>query len=193
MLLRATKFGRTQQGNNNAYCQDNEISWVDWDLTEKNQALTRFVQKLTALRHKYPILRRNLFLSGQYSKKLRVKDVTWINANGEEMQASNWVDTNMSCFGMLLDGRAQTTGIRQRGHEATLLIVVNGYHDLVTFTLPECPGGNAWLRLIDTNLDGGQEESDGNKMFQTGDYYDVTARSLLLFVLEGNTAKVSQT
>ena len=193
MMLAGDEFARTQQGNNNAYCQDNDISWVDWDLIEKNKPLTRFVQKLTALRHKYPILHRNLFLTGQYSKKLRVKDVTWINANGKEMQAGSLGDNNMRCFGMLLDGRAQTTGIRQRGHEATLLMVVNGYFDLVTFTLPECPGGSAWLRLMDTNIDGTVEESDGNKMFQTGDTYDVTARSLLLFVLEENTAKVSQT
>ena len=97
-----------------------------------------------SMRHKYPILRRNLFLTGQYDEELGVKDLTWINANGSEMEQGHWGDTNMRCFGMLLDGRAQVTGIRQRGKQATLLIVINDYHDLVEFTLPECPGGDTW-------------------------------------------------
>jgi isoamylase len=67
---------RTQQGNNNAYCQDNEISWVDWEIGEEGEALIRFVQQLTALRHKYPILRRSRFLTGVYNEELSVKDVT---------------------------------------------------------------------------------------------------------------------
>ena len=76
----ATSSARTQNGNNNAYCQDNEISWVNWDIEEKGQSLIGFVQKLTALRHKYPILRRSRFLTGDYNEELGVKDVTWINA-----------------------------------------------------------------------------------------------------------------
>ena len=81
----ATSSRRTQNGNNNAYCQDNEISWVNWDIDEKGQSLIGFVQKLTALRHKYPILRRGRFLTGNYNEELGVKDVTWINASGTEM------------------------------------------------------------------------------------------------------------
>src|SRR6201999_3099067 len=69
MLCGGDEIGRTQKGNNNAYCQDNEISWFNWDIEEKGQALTRFVQKLTWLRHKYPILRRSRFLTGEYSKE----------------------------------------------------------------------------------------------------------------------------
>ena len=125
MLLAGDEFARTQNGNNNAYCQDNEISWVDWDITEKGQSLIRFVQRLTALRHKYPILRRSRFLTGDYNEELGVKDVTWINASGTEMKPEEWGDTNMRCFGMLMDGRAQPTGIRQRGEDATLLMVLN--------------------------------------------------------------------
>ena len=183
MVLAGDEFARTQGGNNNAYCQDNEISWLNWDIAEKGKALTRFVQKLTGLRHRYPILRRNLFLNGIYIEELGVKDVTWINANGSEMEQSNWGDTGMRCFGMLMDGRAQTTGVRQRGHEATLLMVINDHHDMVKFTLPECAGGNRWSLLIDTNLDEGGKFS-GTEMFHTGEFYAVTARSLLLFELE---------
>src|ERR1700739_4177293 len=117
MVLAGDEFARTQNGNNNAYCQDNEISWVNWELLEKNQHLAIFAQRLMKMRHRYPILRRNLFLTGQHNEELGVKDLTWINANGSEMEQRNWGDTNMRCFGMLLDGRAQVTGIRQRGKQ----------------------------------------------------------------------------
>ncbi|MGB8480280.1 MAG: glycogen debranching protein GlgX [Acidobacteriaceae bacterium] len=184
MMVAGDEFARTQQGNNNAYCQDNDISWVDWTLEEKNNEQVEFVRKLTSLRHRYPILRRNLFLTGKYNEELGVKDVTWINANGHEMEDANWGDTGMRCFGMLMDGRAQTTGIHQRGHEATLLMVINGHFDLVKFALPECPGGDRWKLLIDTNLEGAATESIEKEMFKSGDSYDVTGRSLLLFELQ---------
>ena len=180
MPLAGDEFGRTQQGNNNAYCQDNVISWVDWNIDEEGQALICFAQKLTALRHKYPILRRNRFLTGIYNEELDVKDVTWINASGAEMKPEQWGDMNMECFGMLMDGRAQPTGIRKRGGDATLLMVLNGYHDLVDFALPETAGGSHWQLLIDTNL----PEDGGVGTFTTGEVYGVTGRSLLLFVLQ---------
>ncbi len=180
MLLAGDEFGRTQKGNNNAYCQDTEISWFDWNIGEKGKSLLEFVQKLTSLRHKYPILRRNRFLTGQYVEEVGVKDVTWINANGGEMTAEQWQDNNMACFGMLLDGRAQATGIRKSSNDATLLLVINGHGDLVEFTLPECYGGMQWSILIDTNV----ADSSVKGMFEPGDKYDVTARSLLLFVLQ---------
>jgi isoamylase len=175
MLLAGDEFARTQQGNNNAYCQDNQISWVDWELKEKNSSLIRFVQKLTWMRHKFPILRRNRFLTGEYSKELDVKDLTWINASGSQMRDEDWGDEGMRCFGMLIDGRAQPTGVRQRGTEATMLLVLN----LVEFTLPSPPGGTTWTRLIDTNV----PDDEDTPSFKTGESYAVTARSLLLFVL----------
>ena len=152
---------------------------MSWAIDPAGQALTRFVRRLTELRSKYPILHRSRFLTGEYNPELDVKDVTWINANGNEMQSEDWADTNTRCFGMLMDGRAQVTGIRQRGHDATLLMVLNAYHDLVRFTIPVSPGGDRWTRLIDTNFDDGAAED----VFKTGEQYDVTARSLLLFVL----------
>jgi isoamylase len=179
MLLAGDEFARTQKGNNNAYCQDNDISWVDWKLKDQNESLVRFVQKLTWMRHKYPILRRSRFLTGEHNKELDVKDVTWINASGAEMQDENWSDEGMRCFGMIMDGRAQPTGVRQRGTEATMLLVLNGHFDLVEFTLPTVSGGNTWTRLIDTNL----PDDKGTPGFKSGDSYGVTARSLLLFSL----------
>src|SRR6202522_1247806 len=180
MMLAGDEFARTQKGNNNAYCQDNEISWVDWSLAKRNRAQVNFVQKVTALRHKYPVLRKNRFLTGEYNEELGVKDVTWINANGTEMQGSQWADANMRCFGMLMDGRAQTSGVKQLGHDATLLLVLNVHQDLVQFTLPKCVGGDRWSLLVDTNAPDAPEGS----MFKMEAAYGVTAHSLLLFELQ---------
>ena len=179
MLLAGDEFRRTQQGNNNAYCQDNEISWVNWDLLEKHEGLVRFVQQLTALRHKYPILRRNRFLTGAYDEELDVKDLTWINASSAEMRTEDWADTNMRCFGMLMDGRARPTGLRQRGTEATMLLVLNAHYDLVEFTLPSNPGGDTWTLVLDTNIPEGDVAYQG----RADDSYGVTARSLILLSL----------
>ena len=119
MMLAGDEFGRTQQGNNNAYCQDSPISWLNWEIEEKGKHLIEFVKQLTTLRHKFPILRRNRWLTGWYDEELGVKDLTWINANGHEMEDQHWGDGNMKCFGMLIDGRAQPTGIHKRGEDAT--------------------------------------------------------------------------
>jgi isoamylase len=180
MLLAGDEFGRTQKGNNNAYCQDTQISWVDWNIGDKGKSLIQFVKKLTNLRHTYPILRRNRFLTGAYVEEVGVKDVTWINANGSEMTEEQWQDSRMACFGMLLDGRAQATGIRKSSKDATLLLVVNGHSDLVEFILPECYGGMLWSLLVDTNI----ADSSAKGTFEPGEKYGATARSLLLFALQ---------
>jgi glycogen operon protein len=108
--------------------------------------------------------------------------VTWINANGEEMQAQDWDDAGMKCFGMLMDGRAQVTGIRKRGQDATLLLVINGYHDTVDFALPGAPGGKGWELLADTNAPDQQTTPE----FAFGESYQVTARSVLLLLLQSD-------
>ena len=185
MLLAGDEFARTQSGNNNAYCQDNEVSWLDWTLVEKNQTLVRFVQQMTALRTKFPILRRNRFLSAEENARIGLKEITWVNASGKEMEPEQWSDDGMLCFGMLLDGRAQATGLRQRGHDATLLIVLNAFHDLVEFTLPGDSPDARWFLLIDTNL---PDLPTGRKAsFTTGEPYGVTGRSLLVFSLEATS------
>ena len=185
MMLAGDEFGRTQEGNNNAYCQDDEISWLNWELKDKGEHLIEFVRQLTRLRHKFPMLRRNRYCTGAYNEELGVKDLTWINANGKEMQDKNWGDSNMKCFGMLLDGRAQPTGIIKRGGDATLLLVINGHDDLVGFTLPESYGSEDWALLIDTN----RELNDAKGVFRTGESYGVTGRSVLLFALKGENAQ----
>jgi glycogen operon protein len=181
MILAGDEMGRTQLGNNNAYCQDNEISWLDWSVSESVTSLRAFVQRLTWLRHQYPILRRVRFFSGEVIDAVGSRDVTWINASGAEMRAEDWSDGNMRCFGMIMDGRAQPTGVGRRGEDATMIMVMNGFHDLVTFTLPAHAGGKQWSLLIDTNIPEHQPES---AQFAFGSVYDVTARSLLLFTLD---------
>ena len=179
MLLAGDELGRTQRGNNNAYCLDSEISWLDWNIEKRGRSLIQFVQQLIRLRHNYPILRRSRFLTGDYNEELGVKDLTWINASGAEMRVEEWNDSNMHCFSMLMDGRAQPTGISRRGEDATLLMVLNAHNDLVKFTLPETVGGREWSLLVDTNLAEISETSN----FVSGDSYSATGRSVLLFAL----------
>ena len=177
MMLAGDEFGHTQRGNNNAYCQDNEISWLEWpDIGDEGHALTTFVRRLTFLRHAFPILRRGRFLSAQWNEETQVKDVTWINADGSEMSQEQWRDPRMHCFGMLLDGRGQETGIRRQAGDASLLLVMNSYHDVVKFTLPQLVGGSRWLCMLDTN----QPERSDTPAFDVGQVYDVTGRSFLL-------------
>ena len=189
MILAGDEFGRTQGGNNNAYCQDNETSWLNWEgVSEEGRALMIFARKLIVLRDTLPMLRRGRFLTGQWNQTLGVKDVTWVNAAGREMKPEEWHDGNMRCFGMLMDGRAQATGIIRPASDATLLLVVNAHHEVVVFTLPELAGANRWYCLLDTNDPHSGELPD----FTSHDRYEVTGRSLLLFALEahGETGRV---
>ena len=183
MLLAGDEFARTQGGNNNAYCQDNEIGWTDWNIGATGQALITFVQKLTAMRKRYPILRRNRFLSGgAVNERIGIKEITWIHTSGSEMSAEQWNDGVVLCFGMLLDGRAQPTGLKQRGQDATMLIIFNAYHDVVEFTLPDYEDATQWGRVLDTNI----LDVDGQDapQFAPGHKYAVTGRSLLVFSLQ---------
>ena len=184
MVLAGDEFARTQGGNNNAYCQDNETSWVDWTLAETNVAQVRFVRSLTALRRRYPILRRNRFLSTEVNEAIGVKEVTWINASGAEMRDEDWAGDSLRCFGMLLDGRAQATGIKQRGQDATLLLIANSHHDVVPFVLPaagEDLGQARWTLLLDTQYSEPAHLAENE--YAAGDVYSVASRSLLLLKL----------
>ncbi|WGF86512.1 glycogen debranching protein GlgX [Marinivivus vitaminiproducens] len=186
MLLAGDEFGRTQDGNNNTYCQDNELNWFDWEgIDDHGRDLIEFTRRVIALRRTYPILRRGRFLDGSYNEELGVKDVTWLTPAATEMSDDQWGDGNAKALGMLLDGRARESGIRRPGHDATLYLLVNSYHDVVRFTLPEVVGGSKWRCLIDTNQPG----KPADEKFPFGGEYEVTGRSLLLFVLENGDAK----
>ena len=182
MLVAGDEMGRSQGGNNNAYCQDNEISWVNWDLDDAGQSLKRFVGKLAAIRRTFPILRRERFLTGAYNEELQIKELTWLTPAGVEMTAENWGEADAKCLGVVMDGRAQPTGIRKRGIDRTLLLIVNSYHDVLGFKLPEVSGGAGWELLIDTN----QPDLEEEPSFDIGAEYGVTGRSLLLFELKAD-------
>ena len=178
MLLAGDEFARTQHGNNNAYCQDSEISWINWDFDQDAATLLAFTKEIIRLRKAYPALRRSRFLTGQRDEDLDVRDLTWINANGGEMQHQHWEDANTKCLGMLIDGRTQKTGIKRRGEDASVLLIMNSYEAAVDFKLPESGDSKQWTLLIDTNL----AAVDRETKFFASDIYLVTGRSLLLFI-----------
>jgi isoamylase len=180
MMVAGDEFARTQKGNNNAYCQDNEISWVDWSLAEKNVGLAKFVQQVIATRNRYPVLRRNRFLTGVYNEELGVKDVTWLQSSGAEMTDEQWKDSNLHSIGMLIDGRAQPTGVRERGSDATVLLLFNGHHEAVGFTLPPTIDGDEWHLLLNTS--NGPKKI--GKVLLPGANVEMEDRSLAAFVME---------
>jgi glycogen operon protein len=187
MILAGDEFARTQQGNNNAYAQDNEISWLDWDaIDDEARALTGFTRQLIKLRQDLPVFRRNRFLTGTFDVELQVKDVTWISPTGAELTPEQWSDSKARSLGVLLDGRAQATGIRKRGHDVTVLLLLNAYHEPVEFTLPAGQGGSAWDCLVDTN----EPEAEKTR-FAFRKKYLVTGRSLVLFQLRPDKGKKS--
>ena len=177
MLLAGDEFGRTQQGNNNAYCQDSEISWVDWEHANapENQDLRAFAARLLALRKAQPVLRRNRFLTGTHQGDAPGKDAAWFSPAGDEMNAAHWEDTQTRSFALLLNGQAPASAIPVPAHDPSLLIVINGWHEAVPFTLPEPDAGNAWRLLLDTT---DPKLGDG----ETGHTeYVATGRSVVVF------------
>ena len=175
MLLAGDEFGHSQRGSNNAYAQDNEITWLDWlDSGAHGQSLREFTKKLIGVRRSHPVLSRGRFVTGTYNDRLEVKDVAWISPSGEEMTQGQWDDANAKCFAMLLDGRAQETGIIRRGEDSTVLLIYNSHHDVVNFELPSVPEGQCWELLIDTNAPDARAARH-----EFGVVYAMTARSLV--------------
>lgn len=179
MLLAGDEFGRTQNGNNNAYCQDNEISWINWQLTDEGAELLAFTRRLINLRRAYPILRRGRFLVGECNEELDVRDVAWLRPDGADMQPDNWEDPNARTLGVLFDGRAQPTGVPRSGEDATVLLLLNAHHDTVDFHLPDVAGGKQWNCLLDTS----RPELGHGESHPLEDSYPLPGRSLMLFEL----------
>ncbi|MFY9478071.1 MAG: glycogen debranching protein GlgX [Aquabacterium sp.] len=179
MLLAGDEAGRTQQGNNNAYCQDNEISWMDWDRTEDQESLTNFVRKLLWLRDTLAVLRPKRHARGRHPTRAGIRDVAWVDAAGRELQPAQWNDAAMRSIGMLADARALLDGRPPAGqHGVTTLLVVNAHHDLVLWSMPAHHGVARWTRIVDTNAPLEREIPE----YAPGDVYEVTGRSALLFV-----------
>jgi isoamylase len=184
MLLGGDEFGRTQGGNNNAYCQDNEINWFNWaEIGEQGRVLTGFVRRLIALRKAHPVLRRTRFLHGNERSPAGVKDITWFSPSGREKTAEQWQDRHARCLGLMLNGRAGSYRAPdgRPANDGVLLIVFNAYHDVVPFTLPPITGGAGWRRLLDTTE---PALSDDRTLHEVGQPFSVPGRSLVLFACQ---------
>ena len=159
MLSHGDELGRTQLGNNNAYAQDNELTWVNWDLSDKQRALLAYTQNLIALRQAYPVLRRRHFFRGEVIPGSERKDVTWIRPDGRELGDVDWRSPDSFVLGMLIDGAA-TDEVDERGHAVqgdTVLIVMNAGDTPTSFALPVLrgpdTGENIWVIMADTAHD----------------------------------------
>ncbi len=178
MLLAGDEMGRTQGGNNNAYAQDNEISWVDWDLSPADRDLLAFAREVLNIRRANPVLRRRTFLTGRPIGEGEAKDLSWLRADGGEMQDEDWGDGDNHVLGMLLHGRA-TDEVDERGRPVfgrTILMLLNGGARSRTFSLPpfEEPGG--WRMLINT-------AQPGQRVVR-GDAVHLVAHSFMLLRFE---------
>lgn len=151
MLLAGDERGHTQQGNNNVYCQDNELGWIDWTATPQSEALTTFVQHVISLRRTHRSFRRTNFFTGQMVDGGNVKDVCWLQPNGTEMGPENWSDGGVRCLAMLISGK----GITEHGRRGEVLrdddflLLFNAHHDEIAFTLPPA-ADSGWQLLLDT-------------------------------------------
>ncbi len=152
MLLGGDELGRTQNGNNNTYSQDNELSWLDWEFDEKGKELLEFVKRLSTIRKEHPVLRRKSFFLGQKLAGRGVKDIFWIRPDGREMRVKEWKQSFAKSIGMLLVGSA-IPDVDSRGRriiDDSFLIFMNAHWEPINFVLPRTRG--RWNILLDTNL-----------------------------------------
>jgi len=153
MLCAGDEFGRTQRGNNNAYCQDTETSWLDWNLSHEQADLLAFVRHLIRLRNRHPVLHRRTFFQGRVSRGQHVTDIVWFDPLGVEMTDAGWNSPLARTLGAMLAGDA-IAEIDDRGvpvHDDTLLILLNADAASVNFILPPSPSGQKWTCLFDTS------------------------------------------
>jgi glycogen operon protein len=152
MLSHGDEVARTQHGNNNAYAQDNEISWMDWNLSDRQKQLLAFTRKCLNLRHTHAVLRRRHFFRGEPTTKGGGKDLSWIKPSGEEMTNGDWQNGDNHALGMLIYGDA-TDETDDRGRPITgdtLLLLFNAGNDAVDFNMPKMIEGNGiWAEMID--------------------------------------------
>jgi glycogen operon protein len=152
MISHGDEIGRTQQGNNNAYAQDNEITWVDWKLDDRQRELLGFTRRAFAIRHQNPVLRRRHFFEGQPLTAEAGKDVTWVRVDGHEMTDADWRNGELHVLGMLIAGEA-TDETDERGRLLrgdTLLLLMNGSDADIRFTVPPLEKEGVWVEILDS-------------------------------------------
>jgi isoamylase len=181
MLLAGDETGRTQNGNNNAYCQDNEISWLNWELAERDEELLAFTRRLIAFRKAHPNLRRRKFFRGRPIYGTDIRDIMWFRPDGEEMTPEEWNSGWSRVLGMRLAG--ETVGeIDEHGdpvRDDTMLFLFNSYHDEVEFTLPDRGAEMCWEVVFDTSIG---EADAAAPLYGGGEPYSLAGRSMVLLV-----------
>jgi glycogen operon protein len=154
MITAGDEIGRTQRGNNNAYCQDNETSWIQWPLvTEDDADLLAFTQRLIALRKEHIVLHRSRFIQSHEIPGTNVKDVTWVRPDGAEMTGEDWEEASNRRLGVLLSGEAGLRFLTETGEpepDDTFLLILNASHEAVEWALPPCSVGFVWELVFDT-------------------------------------------
>jgi glycogen operon protein len=152
MLLAGDEMGRSQQGNNNPYCQDNEVSWVNWDL--QDHALLQFSQKLINFRSQHPSFRRRKWFQGRAIHGSDVRDIVWFNPNGGEMTEKQWNDGLAKAIAIFLNGQEiRTPGSRgERIVDNDFLIIFNAHYEAIEFTLPKMLQEWEWVTVVDTTM-----------------------------------------
>ena len=154
MLLAGDEMGRTQNGNNNVYCQDGELSWVDWSLDDARRALLDFTARAIGL-SRHPVFRRRGFLQGRDIRGEGVKDITWVTPEGGEMSDQTWQLSYARCLGMLLAGDAilERDARGRTIHDDDFLVLFNAHHEPIDFVLPEGRDPGGWQVALDTARD----------------------------------------
>jgi isoamylase len=182
MMLAGDEIGRTQRGNNNAYCQDNEISWVSWNLTPQQQSLLDFVRVLIAHRHAHPILRRRHFFEGRRLMAGCEKDITWFDADGEEMTSAGWSDPEQRTLGMRLFGlELDEPDVRGMPFvEDVLFVLFHASDTPTTFMLPPCSTDAHWVLLLDTATPRAPGTSAVHVIYESAAAYPLQGRSVVL-------------
>lgn len=154
MLLGGDELMHSQQGNNNAYCQDNDIGWISWtDVDEHDVDFLDFVRRLIALRREHPIFRRTQFFHGNVTEREGLKDISWISPDSSEMEAEAWQESSRRCFGALLGGETGDRFVSLSGYpeyDDTFLILLNAHDGDMAFVLPAAGSYSSWELIFDT-------------------------------------------
>ncbi|SEG90804.1 glycogen operon protein [Thermomonospora echinospora] len=182
MLSHGDELGRTQHGNNNAYCQDNELAWMDWERLREHFPLLDFVRRLSRLRAEHPVFRRRRFFRGRPPADpdaSRLSDIGWFTPDGREMGEQDWLAGFAKSLQVFLNGEAITEPDRhgRRVRDDSFLLIFNAHHGELRFTLPPERYGRSWLKVLDTADPLLAEDADGIGV-KAGDVVAVDARSI---------------
>jgi glycogen operon protein len=184
MLLGGDEMNRTQKGNNNAYCQDSELTWYDWDLGEDGDDLLQFTARLIALRRQHPVFRRRRFFQGRPIHGSGLADIGWFAPDGHEMTEPEWLSGRVSALGMFLNGdQIAEPGPRgERITDESYLVLLNGAATAIQFTLPDAQWAQTYELVLDTAIGYAAPHAPGweGAVLKGGDEFDLEARSFVV-------------